>query len=153
MNYAGKIIICDIDGTLANHEGRSPYDESKVLQDSVYENIASMVRLLDTQFVIIIVSGRHNSCEADTRKWLHDNNIPFDFLFMRKAGDDRPDTVIKQEIFNTQIREIFDSEDILLDSEDILFVIDDRPKVIRMWRENGLTVLAARGEIPPEGDF
>ena len=32
-----------------------------------------------------------------------------------------------------------------LPKEKIAFVIDDRPSVIRMWRENGLSVIPVRG--------
>ena len=44
---------------------------------------------------------------------------------MRKSGDNRKDTIIKKEIFNSEIR----------DKYYIDFVIDDRPCVIRMWKK------------------
>ena len=50
---------------------------------------------------------------------------------MRMADDTREDSIIKKELFNKWIRNIYN----------VLFVIDDRPRVIRMWRhELGLTV-------------
>lgn len=40
-------IIVDIDGTLANMEGRSPYDYTRVMEDSLHED----VDLVITNFV------------------------------------------------------------------------------------------------------
>lgn len=52
-------------------------------------------------------------------------------LFMRPTGDYRPDTEIKKEIYKQHIK----------DKYDVLFVLDDRPKVCQMWRELGLVCL------------
>jgi hypothetical protein len=49
---------------------------------------------------------------------------------MRAAEDQRPDEIIKSELYDQHIRDRFN----------ILGVIDDRPKVCRMWRGLGLPV-------------
>lgn len=48
---------------------------------------------------------------------------------MRKAGDKRDDTIVKQEIYDAYFK-----------GRNIVEVIDDRPSVIRMLQANGLNV-------------
>lgn len=137
-----KTIIVDIDGTLADHEGvRSPFDESRVFFDKPVPAVIKWVQELSKDHNILIVSGRHETCAPDTILWLENHNVPFDGLFMRGAKDNRSDTVVKYEI----LRQIIDDEGIPL--SDIEFVLDDRPKVINMWRQSGLTVYPVRGAI------
>jgi hypothetical protein len=52
---------------------------------------------------------------------------------MRPGGDRRPDTVAKREIYRRAIAP----------DHDVRLVIDDCPRVVDMWREEGLYVLAA----------
>lgn len=133
--------IVDIDGTLAHHEsnGRSPYDWSRVGEDDVDEVVADLVAMLDDEgFEIILVSGREDVCESDTREWLAKHSISWDWLFMRKAGDNRPDTVVKAEIFDNHIRDNFA----------VRAVLDDRTNVVRMWRSMGLPCFQVQ-----DGDF
>jgi hypothetical protein len=89
------IVIVDVDGTLAqNTVQRSPYDESKVMQDPVYPEIAQWVRDLYygrpcegnpdyKAHTVLIVSGRHSTCGEDTVRWLNFHKIPFHHIFMR----------------------------------------------------------------------
>jgi hypothetical protein len=57
---------------------------------------------------------------------------------MRKYGDFRQDSIVKQEIY----------EQLIAPDYDILCVLDDRQQVVDMWREIGLTCL----QVAP-GDF
>jgi hypothetical protein len=50
---------------------------------------------------------------------------------MRRADDMRDDTIVKKQMLDTYFP----------DTSKIEAVIDDRPPVIRMWRENGLNVI------------
>jgi predicted kinase len=138
-----KWVFIDVDGTLANHANpdgttvRSPYDESKVLLDNVQEIVAEWVRALYPHYNICIVSGRHDKCGDDTCEWLEGHAIPFDHIIMRRTGDNRPDFIIKKEIL--------DEIAAVVGLENIAFVLDDRPQVVRMWKDNGLTVYPVRG--------
>lgn len=133
-----QAIICDIDGTLAHMLNRSPYDETLVHTDTVDEDIRNILQVYSkntepslSKTSIIIVSGRHDTCKAETEKWLKDNGIEYSAIFMRKANDDRSDSVVKQEIFDKYIRNQYQ----------VRFVLDDRNRVVDMWRANGLKVL------------
>ena len=133
-------VIVDIDGTLAHMDGnRSPYDYSKVSGDRCDSTIREMVKAYnESGYEIIIVSGRKDECYDVTRKWLTDNRIPFEYLLMRKTEDNRPDWIVKKEIYEEHIKGKYNVE----------FVLDDRDQVVRMWREEGLKCLQVQ-----EGNF
>ena len=81
---------------------------------------------------ILLVTGRPEECRNDTAKWLWEHKISWDVLFMRRTGDYRFDDVVKCEIYEREIRDKFE----------VLFCIDDKTSVVRMYREEfGLTVL------------
>lgn len=134
-------IIVDIDGTLAHMSGRSPYDYSRVDTDTCDETVRQIVQLWKNQSYdsyVVIVSGRKDDCKDVTVRWLQDNNVPFDEIHMRKAEDDRNDAIVKREIFDEWIK----------DRYNVRFVLDDRDRVVEMWRGLGLKVLQVA-----EGDF
>lgn len=135
-----KAIICDIDGTLAHMQDRDPYDYDKVDTDVVDKTIKNILRVFygTNDYAILIVSGREDTCKQETIGWLSKNYVMYDELFMRKHGDYRPDEVIKKEIYDKHIKDKYDVE----------FVLDDRNKVVKMWREIGLKCLQVE-----EGDF
>lgn len=133
-----KAIIVDIDGTLAHMNGRSPYDYTKVSTDFVDPVIRDLVnRYVDTH-TIIVVSGRMNECYGDTLQWLIENQILNDLLYMRAQDDKREDSIIKSEIFYKHIFPKYDVD----------FVLDDRNRVVEMWRKLGLKCLQVA-----EGNF
>ena len=123
----GNAIICDIDGTLARHVARSPYDYSKVSTDALIKPVATLLTSLAAQnYDVIFVSGRDSSCKDDTREWLRANlgSLGDSPLYMRATGDDRPDTLVKEEIYRNHIE----------GNHNVLFVLDDRDSVTHMWR-------------------
>lgn len=124
-------IIVDIDGTLAHADGRSPYDYTKVSEDKHDAIIRDLVLRYRPSHSILIVSGRESSCRAATEAWLTDNLIPYNGLFMRAEGDKRCDTIVKEEIFNNYIDPTYN----------VHFALDDRNRVVDMWREKGIKVL------------
>lgn len=137
-------VIVDIDGTLADlshriHHvtgGNKNYDQfyAELSNDLPFEATINLVHHLNAAgATIILASGRPDNYRADTVSWLVKHSVPYDFLYMRKAGDFRADYIIKREILD-QIR---------ADSFDPWIVIDDRPQVVDMWRSEGLTVLQA----------
>mgnify|MGYP000964083917 FL=1 len=141
-------IIVDIDGTLAHMNGRSPYDYTKVKEDSLDEAVADLVaqtrgyKEYDRTYVVI-VSGRDDTCKQDTEEWLKDNGVEYDELYMRdhtrlnEDGTKVDDTIIKKEIYEQYIKPRYN----------VKFVLDDRQRVVDMWRKQGLKVLqVAEGE-------
>ncbi len=124
-------ILVDTDGTVANHKNvRSPYDTSRYHLDEPYSDVIQVVRALARWYAIIGLSGRYEEHRETTEAWWlsHVGFVPENF-FMRPTGDHRPDDVVKAEIYDQHIA----------DDYRVIGVIDDRPRVCRMWREKGLT--------------
>jgi hypothetical protein len=131
-------VIFDIDGTLALNKGkRGFYEWHKVGNDDVNEPIRNLYNMIartradNKQPHIIIFSGRDGSCEEETKQWLSNHNINYDALYMRKSKDSRNDSVVKQEMYDEYIKNKYN----------VLFIVDDRDRVVEMWRRNGLTCL------------
>jgi len=124
-----KAYIFDIDGTLALKCDRSPYDYSKVNLDKPNAEVVRMAKILSEKYKIIILSGREDSCRKETEKWLEDNGIKYLYLFMRRSGDQRRDSIVKAELYISMINLEFN----------VLGIFDDRNQVVDMWRSLGLT--------------
>lgn len=125
-----ECVIVDVDGTLAlMTSGRSPFDWARVGEDEPNPMVIEYVRWQCQQRAVVIVSGRDGCCRDDTETWILKHlDIPEVTLFMRAADDNRPDDVVKAEILDRDI----------LPHWDPILVIDDRSKVIDMWRGLGL---------------
>lgn len=127
-----KALIVDIDGTLAFNNGRDFFDWGRVGEDAVNKELVYLLNTLVQNNRIIVVSGRDSCCRQETVNWLDCAGVPFfdSDLFMRPAGDMRPDEVVKKEIYEQNIKGKYD----------IWGVFDDRPRVIKMWKLLGLPV-------------
>lgn len=118
-------IIVDMDGTMCHHTGiRGHHEYEKVFDDEPNYHITEMVTALSDQYKILIVSGRPDSCEEETRAWLDAHFVPYDDIFMRQDGDYRKDSIIKRELYEAHIAPDYD----------VQFVLDDRDQVVEMWR-------------------
>ena len=151
-----KKIIFDLDGTLALIDKRREistkengkidwdifFDPKNIQLDEPNPNVINMARILsDVGHTIVILSGRSKRTKAETMEWLDIHGVPFDVLKMRPMNNEfmfMKDDELKQGWLN----------DLFPNKEDILCVFDDRDKVVKMWRDNGLTCFQVA-----EGDF
>ena len=144
-----KVIVFDVDGTLADIEHRRHWVMNKPKnwnaffavqhEDPPHEEIVWLAkRLNDSDTHIIICSGRSAEFRKVTETWLHYQGISFDEVFMRHVGDRRPDSEVKVELLN-EIREKY--------GEPYLWV-DDRKTVTEAIRAQGVRVLQVC-----EGDY
>lgn len=136
-------IIIDLDGTLCDVSHRthlvkqSPPNWPAFFDACTYDTPnAAVVALYDMARVaghtIIYVSGRPETHRAQTTAWLETHDLAdHTLLLMRASGDYRPDTEIKRELFGKHISGRYK----------ILFTVDDRASVVKMWRDLGLTCL------------
>lgn len=129
-------VICDIDGTLAELNGRDPYNASICHTDAIKASVyRTLCGLWEQDIAIIFLTGRDGKHEPATRAWLdaamnyRGHKIPYT-LYMRKTGDMRKDFVIKQEAIVNEIGKNYFIE----------FCLEDRPRNCRMMRSLGLTV-------------
>lgn len=138
-----KVVIFDLDGTLANVEHRRPIleQDSKnwrgffeaMGEDVMNEAILELYNMVSSSAThrSIILTGRSEDYRKLTEQWLIWNGVSFDELIMRKRYDYRADHVIKEEAL----------DELLAAGNDISFVVDDRQSVVDMWRRRGITCL------------
>ena len=171
-----KTIIFDLDGTLALVEKRvkksmipkpnSPdgegmnwdifFDPENIKLDQPNYPVISMAQMYyEKGFNIVIFSGRNDRSYATTKEWLEKYEVPYNLLVMRpdKFQDKSwpvalgnpatpamrfmPDEILKKEMLDT-----------FVDIDDVFMTVDDRQKVVDMWRSLGLTCF----QVAP-GDF
>ncbi|MDB9899932.1 hypothetical protein OAC86_00135 [bacterium] len=148
---ASKIVIFDLDGTLAliddrralstNVNGKMDwdtfFDPKNIDLDLPNPAVIDMAQTLHSAgHRIVIFSGRSKGTKDATRTWLKKFNVPFDVLKMRPTSRDfqfMPDDDLKKKWFDDLIGQ--DSKD------QVLCVFDDRQKVVDMWRDMGLTCM------------
>lgn len=142
-------VLCDLDGTLCNIEHRLHFVRGEGKRDwrSFFESLRTdklntwcadiLDRFSDTH-PIVYCSGRTSDYRDLTVDWLKEKGVFFgDHLYMRMGNDFRPDDVVKEIILDFEILTRFKP----------YFVIDDRKRVVDMWRRRGITCLqCADGE-------
>ncbi|MCU1490836.1 MAG: polynucleotide 5-hydroxyl-kinase [Acidimicrobiaceae bacterium] len=134
-----RAVVVDVDGTIADHIGiRGHHDYGRVDHDAPVEAIIRLVQLLAERYEIVIVSGRPERVRAMTEEWLERNHVAWSLLLMRRNHDNRADDIVKRELYDAHIRGHYEVE----------LVLDDRDRVVKMWRALGLTCLQVA-----EGDF
>ena len=166
-----KTIIFDLDGTLANIDtrrdismkpnGRLDWDvfaapNSILALDKPNMPVIKMAQMFKADgFKIVIFSGRNDRGFDATVQWLNDFKVPFDLLVMRPdkfkdkswpIADGNPATpdmrFMPDEILKKKMLDTF------VDINDVFLVVDDRDKVVKMWRDLDLNTF----QVAP-GDF
>lgn len=142
-------IIFDIDGTLADVEHRRHHvSGSSSNWGAFFDEMVDDPPLADVVFLaeliadganapaLFLFSGRPESHRPQTETWLEEH-VPSYFakseaLLMRAADDYRQDTIVKKEMLQVIRGRGYEPR----------IVVDDRPSVVQMWRDEGITVLA-----------
>lgn len=152
--YSGRTVIVDIDGTVADgthrqHHVRKEKGQKKDWKsfndlmhlDKPHDDIIWLVKSLKgLGCKIVFCSGRNEGNREVTVKWLDEVGLggTYERLYMRASLDYRDDSIIKKELLD-QLR---------ADGYDPFLVIDDRNRVVEMWRREGLRCLQVA-----DGDF
>ena len=166
-----KTVIFDLDGTLANIDSRRDISmkpngrldwnvfaapNSILALDKPNAPVIKMAQMFKADgFKIVIFSGRNDRGFDATVQWLNDFKVPFDLLVMRPdkfkdkswpIADGNPATpdmrFMPDEILKKKMLDAF------VDINDVFLVVDDRDKVVKMWRDLGLNTF----QVAP-GDF
>jgi hypothetical protein len=139
-----KTVIFDLDGTLALIDERRAlaakangkinweifFDPNNIQLDLPNQPVIEMAKMLKDQgHSVVIFSGRDSISRKETINWLDKHLVPFDVLKMRPEGSFTPDDRLKQHWL----------DQLFPDKSSVLCVFDDRDKVVKMWRDNGLT--------------
>lgn len=140
-------VLLDLDGTLCDvrhrlhHVRKSPPDWpaffDACVDDPPHPEVVELVRILyKNGSAIFFCSGRPDTHRQQTWAWIGKhvgNDIAWGVpLLMRKGNDHRPDTIVKKEMLD-YIRGA---------GYEPMFAIDDRPSIVKMWRENGVPCFA-----------
>jgi hypothetical protein len=84
---------------------------------------------------VILCSGRSEEHRKETVQWLTGQNVNYHELWLRRNGDRRSDVTVKRKMLAR------------IDKGRVLFVVEDRSRVVEMWRSEGLVCLqCAPGE-------
>lgn len=137
------IFIFDLDGTISCGKNRLhllptvdlhlteswiEFNKACVNDKPIHDTINVMNALFNADHTVIILTGRSDHVKNETVKWLEDNNAHYSLLEMRRASDNRKDTVIKEEFLRK------------IGFHNITACWDDSPSVIAHFRSLGLTV-------------
>lgn len=137
-------VIFDLDGTLAIIDKR----RKKATSSNGYFNwktffapeniqldepnvpvIKTFQAMKAAGFEVGIFSGRDSISRKETEEWLLENGIKWDFLRMRPKGTFTKDDILKKSWL----------DDFIAEDKEILCTFDDRDKVVKMWRDNGIS--------------
>lgn len=137
-------VICDLDGTIALHMGRTPYDWAKIHTDKMDIRMARILKMYyDAGVNIIFLSGRPEHVYATTMEWLDKSfeelGIELNYqLVLRPEDDNRKGAITKKELYEKLIAE---------HGYNTLCVFEDSNSCVEMWRSLGLlTCQVANGE-------
>lgn len=125
--------LFDIDGTLALHRGRGPFEYGRVDEDALNPPVADIaVALAAAGHGIVYLTGRPDSVRDATQTWLDRHALPLGPLLMRTHGDRRKDVVVKGELYRSHV----------VDRWRVLGVFEDRDQMVGFWRDEvGLVCL------------
>ena len=128
-----KCVICDIDGTVAWMQGRSPYDWKRVGEDKYDERMFQVLNsFLRADVDIIFISGREGTtqCYNDTLEWIKKKLVGYDKfkLYLPKEKDYRGGVVTKKELYEKYVKDYYD----------VICVFEDSEKMANIWRSIGL---------------
>jgi len=136
-----KTVIVDLDGTLADINHRVPlvkqekpdwdafYDACKY--DALNQWCADLMDAMADTHNVIILSGRSKRCLKDTRDWLKKNNVSYHKLVLvREERDYTPDQDLKRDWMRK-----------FTGRRNVAFIVDDRTRVVEMWRAEGYVCL------------
>lgn len=136
------VYLFDYDGTLSDGSHRlhklptkdlhltdswSEFNRLSEYDEPIESTIQVMNSLYDSGAYIIILTGRSDEvCEISTQ-WLHDAGAKYNVMVMRKASDNRKDTIIKEEFLR------------YIGLHRITAAFDDSPNVVAHFRSLGIT--------------
>lgn len=149
-------IIVDLDRTLADDSHRKFYIESDPKNWGAYWEpsecyrdppnmpvitVLQAIRAMYPSIHILIVTGRTVKLKKITMRWLMEKGVMFDGIFMRDEDDHSPSEELKAKFIDEVL-------EVRYKGDETLFVLDDRAKDVRMWRDRGFTCFQVM-----DGDF
>lgn len=134
------VIMCDVDGTLADDSyrisQRPTYDRAEFdlasIDDPPIPYMVETVRQLARSYDIIIMTGRLDVAAEVTAEWLDRYNIPWEELLMRRLEDEQPNHVLKVAMYEEVIGPM---------QRQVELVIDNSSQAISALTDRGVNTL------------
>ena len=125
-------IICDLDGTLAMHTGRTPFEWDRLGEDEIDHRLKRVIEACYCNNIRpIFVTSRPDNVREETKRWL-DNKTWCDYiLIMRDANDFSHGQDCKKQLYEKHIKGKYN----------VIAVFEDSNKCVEMWRNEGLLTL------------
>lgn len=150
-NRKKDTVVVDLDGTLADITHRLHYVQNsppdwkaffrECTKDTPNDWCVKLIQsLLLSGTNVIVVSARSKEVEAESIAWVRNAVLgkagteplyvgTLDIQLVREAGDSTPDQILKKKWLDN------------FGKDRILMAVDDRQRVVQMWRDNGVTCL------------
>lgn len=153
-----KLIICDIDGTLANNHQRADliphklkqgseeawreFNSACVFDDKIQSTIDFVQLMQDAGAQVFFITSRGEIANTSTRIWLKNafGEWPNNILRMRASGDNRTPTASKLEMIEGILKaSSYDTDEMLLidDSQELLNAVKAKYNNINMLLVGG----------------
>lgn len=145
------MIICDIDGTIADISHRlhfiqdQPKDWDSFFAECIHDRpiipVIEAVKRLSRGSDLYFLTGRPESIRRETFLWLE--RVGFFLpsvrsplgncsdLIMRRTGDHRPDTRVKPELLLSYLSSLGKDE------SSVDLILEDRSSMVKVWRDMG----------------
>ena len=136
------IILCDIDGTVANNDHRQHFLQGNKDWDGFFSDLSNdapiypVINLVNEESKkgkkIMFLTGRPERYRYSTTSWLKDYFSFEIILYMRPDNDKSNKTLVKRNLFEKNFNK-----------EDIFCVIDNDPVLLDMWKNMKLQTIDA----------
>lgn len=128
-NEKPDCIVIDLDGIVALHRNRLPFDWDKLGTDFFDPRMHHIIMTyVKTGVKLIFLTGRPESVRLATETWI-DSNLQTDYeLIMRPVNDYRSGEIVKKELWEKYVEPYYNT----------ICVFEDSNKCVNMWRELGL---------------
>lgn len=134
-----NIVLCDIDGTIANNNHRQHFLQNKKDWEGFFSELINdepifpiIEKIQEHQLQgkeIVFLTGRPERYSYSTNLWLKEY-FSFNYnMIMRKDNDKRNKVAVKRDLFELHFTK-----------EDIFCVYDNDYDLLKMWKEIGLVV-------------
>jgi len=122
-------VICDLDATLALHQGRGPYEWDKIPTDKIDERLKlTLSKLLRSGSEIIFVTSRSFEARTATEEWLNKHFCIKYTLYTRDKNEYTSGEIYKERIYHEYIENKYN----------VTCVFEDSDRCVVMWRRLGL---------------
>lgn len=136
-----RAAVIDVDGVLSEASGRQHFLEGQRKdwraffeacdQDPLIEETATLLRVLDPDLAVVLLTARPAWVHDKTVAWLTQHNVRWDLLVMRGYRDQRTSAIYKKEALLALIEHPLDP----------VFAIEDDLRNAKMFRDHGIPCL------------